>query len=88
MNRNWAFGRKIATGFAVSSALLIAIGCVAYRSFDSLVATSAALTHAHRVKEEIATLLSLLKDAETGQRGYVITEIGRASCRERVLNLV
>jgi len=73
VNRNWAFGRKIAAGFAVSSALLIAIGWVAYRSLDSLVETAASVTHSYQVVDDITTLLSLLKDAETGQRGFTIT---------------
>ena len=31
------------------------------------------MTHTHQVRGELADLLSELKDAETGQRGYVIT---------------
>ena len=31
------------------------------------------MTHTHEVLEHIAGVLSQLKDAETGQRGYVIT---------------
>jgi methyl-accepting chemotaxis protein len=73
MNKTWSFGRKIAAGFAVSSALLLIIGWVAYRSIDSLTLAAAAVTHSHQVEEEITTLLSLLTDAETGQRGYIIT---------------
>jgi len=73
MNRNMAFGRKIAAGFAVSSALLIIIGWIAYHSLDVLVATSASVTHSYRAQDEVTTVLSLLKDAETGQRGFVIT---------------
>ena len=73
MNRNWSFGRKIAAGFAVSSALLIGIGLVAYRSLDSLVTTAASVTHTYQVKDKMAAVLSSLTDAETGQRGYIIT---------------
>jgi methyl-accepting chemotaxis protein len=69
----WTFGRKIAGGFAVSFALLALIGVVAYRSVDTLTKTSYAVTHTYTVIERIAGLLSELKDAETGQRGFVIT---------------
>ena len=69
----WTFGRKIAAGFAVSFALLALIGIVAYRSVDTLTKTSYAVTHTHAVIEHIAGVLSELKDAETGQRGFVIT---------------
>jgi CHASE3 domain sensor protein len=69
----WTFGRKIAAGFAVSFALLALIGIVAYRSVDVLTKTSYAVTHTYTVIERIAGVLSELKDAETGQRGFVIT---------------
>jgi methyl-accepting chemotaxis protein len=69
----WTFGRKIATGFALAFLLLLAIGAVAYRSISLLASTSHSVTHSHQVLEHIAEVLSLLKDAETGQRGYVIT---------------
>src|SRR6266852_7476137 len=69
----WTFGKKIAAGFAVSFALLAGIGVVAYRSTDSLTKTSYLVAHTHLVLENVANVLSLLKDAETGQRGFVIT---------------
>jgi methyl-accepting chemotaxis protein len=70
---NWTFGRKIAGGFALSLILLIAIGTVAYTNISKLTATGEWVTHTHDVLEHTAGVLSLLKDAETGQRGYVIT---------------
>jgi CHASE3 domain sensor protein len=70
---NWTFGRKIAAGFALSLILLIGIGTVAYTNISKLTATSEWVDHTHEVLEHIAGVLSLLKDAETGQRGYVIT---------------
>jgi len=70
---NWTFGKKIAAGFALSFFLLLAIGAVSYRSISKLTSTSQWVTHTHQVLEHIAAVMSLLKDAETGQRGYVIT---------------
>lgn len=69
----WTFGRKIAAGFALAFLLLLAIGTIAYRGLSSLTETSHTVTRAHDVLERIASVLSLAKDAETGQRGYVIT---------------
>lgn len=69
----WTFGRKIAAGFALAFLLLLGIGLVAYRSITSLASTSRLVTHTHLVLEHVAEVLSLLKDAETGQRGFVIT---------------
>jgi methyl-accepting chemotaxis protein len=69
----WTFGRKIAAGFALSFLLLLGIGTVAYRSTNSLTSTSHMVRHTYDVLEHIGAVVSLLKDAETGQRGYVIT---------------
>jgi len=70
---NWTFGRKIAGGFAIALALLIVIGVVSYRSFVKLATTSQWVTHTHQVLEHVSGLYGQIKDAETGQRGYVIT---------------
>jgi methyl-accepting chemotaxis protein len=69
----WTFGKKIALGFAMAFGLLAIIGVVAYRSIDSLTKTSYAVTHSHTVLEHLANILNQLTDAETGQRGFVIT---------------
>lgn len=70
---NWTLGRKIAAGFALSFLLLAVIGSVAYRSISALTRTSYSVTHTHQVLERISLVLGMLVDAETGQRGFVIT---------------
>jgi hypothetical protein len=65
MARSWTFGKKIAAGFALSFVLLAAIGAIAYRSIDALSQTSYSVAHTHVALERIASVLSLLKDAET-----------------------
>jgi methyl-accepting chemotaxis protein len=69
----WTFGKKIGAGFGVSFALLALIGVVSYRSVDTLTKTSYAVTRTYAVIERIAGVFGELKDAETGQRGFVIT---------------
>jgi methyl-accepting chemotaxis protein len=69
----WTFGRKIAAGFMLAFLLLLGIGAVAYRSITLLTKANQSITHAYQVLEDVAEVLSLLKDAETGQRGYIIT---------------
>jgi CHASE3 domain sensor protein len=73
MNGNWTFGRKIAFGFIVSSIFLIIVGIVGYWSTYALIDTSYSVTNTHKVIEQISNYLSNLKDAETGQRGYLLT---------------
>jgi CHASE3 domain sensor protein len=69
----WTFGKKIIAGFAISFVLLAAIGAVAYRSIDALTNTSYAVAHTHQVLERLGRLVTELDNAETGQRGFVIT---------------
>src|ERR1022692_180543 len=69
----WTFGKKVAAGFGATFVLLAAIGIVAYRSIERLTDTSYLVAHSHNVLEHVAGVLGLLKDAETGQRGFVIT---------------
>ncbi len=69
----WTFGKKIAAGFALAFSLLLVIGAVSYRSTVSLTNTSYLVERSHLVLERVVSVLSVLKDAETGQRGFVIT---------------
>ena len=73
MGRTWTFGRKIAAGFAVSALTLLIVAVTGYQSTNGLIENEVMVSHTHQVRREIADLLSLLKDAESGQRGYVIT---------------
>jgi CHASE3 domain sensor protein len=73
MFQSWTFGRQIALGFGLSVFILLIVGAVAYRSTDVLVDNNASVAHAHVVLEDLSQLLSLMKDTETGQRGFVIT---------------
>ena len=69
----WTFGKKVWFGFALAFVLLLIIGVVAYRGVSAMIETSYRVTHTHEVIEHINKLMSLVKDAETGQRGFVIT---------------
>ena len=73
MNHTWTFGKKVAAGFLISSILLVAIGAIAHQAIDELIQTSYWVTHTHQVTEKVANALSSMKDAETGQRGYLLT---------------
>jgi methyl-accepting chemotaxis protein len=73
MFRNWTFARKLAAGFAIAIVALIVVGMAGYRSAKALVANDELVTHTQQVRREISLLLVKLVDAETGQRGFVIT---------------
>jgi methyl-accepting chemotaxis protein len=69
----WNVGTKIASGFALALVIFVIVAIVSLRNVDKQVEDAAWVDHTHLVLTEIAELLSALKDAETGQRGYIIT---------------
>jgi methyl-accepting chemotaxis protein len=66
-------GNKIASGFGFTLAIILAIGALSFWSTLQYLETSAAVTHTHEVLEDLEALISLLKDVETAQRGYLLT---------------
>src|SRR5439155_24655994 len=60
-------------GFAVASGLFLGAEWAAVRQMSELRAAAGQVEHSLIVREEAEGVLSLLKDAETGQRGFVLT---------------
>jgi methyl-accepting chemotaxis protein len=69
----WSIGNKIASGFGLGLAVLLVVGAVSYDSTTKLSSSAEWVRHTHEVLIGLDELLSGMKDAETGQRGYVIT---------------
>ena len=69
----WSIGNKIASGFGLALAVLLVVGAVSYDSTTKLSSSADWVRHTHEVLAGLDELLSAMKDAETGQRGYVIT---------------
>ena len=69
----WTVGTKIGLGFALALAILVSVGSISYNGTNKLISTTDWVTHTHKVLEELDALLQALTDAETGQRGYIIT---------------
>ncbi|MBX3167230.1 MAG: methyl-accepting chemotaxis protein [Candidatus Eremiobacteraeota bacterium] len=69
----WTFGRKIGLSFTICFLMLLGFGWVAFQATDTLTQSSYAVTRSRRILEELAAFQSTLKDAETGQRGYLLT---------------
>jgi methyl-accepting chemotaxis protein len=66
-------GRKIASGYALALVMLAIIGATSYWHITRLIDAAGLKTHTYEVLQSLESLLSSLKDAETGQRGYIIT---------------
>jgi CHASE3 domain sensor protein len=73
MYGHWTFGKRITAGFGFSGLVILLIGIVGYYSAHRLIENDKRVSHSHEVRRDLADLLSELKDAETGQRGFVIT---------------
>ncbi|MFN6482198.1 MULTISPECIES: response regulator [unclassified Nostoc] len=66
-------GTKIGISFALSLATLTAIGLISYQSTNTLIETSRKESHTYQVLSQLEDLNLQLTNAETGQRGYIIT---------------
>jgi methyl-accepting chemotaxis protein len=73
MIKNWTFGRRLAAGFALSAIVLLLVMALSYRVTSTLISNETNIRHSYDVRAQFAAVLSELKDAETGQRGYLLT---------------
>ncbi len=72
MNRNT--GTIATIGFALTLTLLVVSAGLSYWNTRQLVDADRMVDHTHRVISLLEAVLSTLKDAETGQRGFIITQ--------------
>jgi methyl-accepting chemotaxis protein len=64
--------KKLAAGFALPLVILIGVAALAWWSTAHLIETSRKVAHTHEVLTELEGLMSIMKDAETGQRGFLL----------------
>src|SRR5215468_6752969 len=60
-------------GFILACGILAVIGASTYHRLAQLRDASRAVEHTHEVRTELERIQSLLTDAETGQRGFLLT---------------
>jgi methyl-accepting chemotaxis protein len=65
--------RRIGLGFGLPMLIFGVVGVLSFWSASRLVDTSHWVSHTHQVLENIEILSSMLKDAESSQRGYLLT---------------
>ena len=73
MKKVWSVRKKLIAGFGLAVLLMVALNTVSFRSILTLLDDQYWVKHTFRVLEEIDHISSALKDAETGQRGYLLT---------------
>ncbi len=64
---------KIITGCAICLLVIVALGAGAFLFAQRTREANRAVVRAHQVIEHLQQILSTLKDAETGQRGFILT---------------
>ncbi len=70
---NPKIGTRILAGYLAALVVFAGVGLIAYRAVNELSNAAALVTHTYKVKEALTGVLSSLADAETGQRGYLLT---------------
>ncbi len=66
-------GMKVGSGFAIGVLFLVVIGGVAYVNTAELTELRQEVMHTHEVLAALQGVLARFLDAETGQRGYLMT---------------
>jgi signal transduction histidine kinase len=65
--------RKLFAAFGLVLAFALADALISYRATLRLIENERWVAHTHEVLNELEATISALKDAETGQRGYLVT---------------
>jgi CHASE3 domain sensor protein len=74
MNRAASITRQLRVVFAVSIVILFVSSLASFLSNYKLIEASKWVNHTNEVIFDAESLVSIVKDAETAQRGYIITD--------------
>src|ERR1043166_8573302 len=69
----WPIEKKIITGVAIVFGVLLINALVSYRATRRLIDHDRLVSHTHDVLSELEATISTMKDAEAGERCYIIT---------------
>jgi methyl-accepting chemotaxis protein len=73
MFKNWTFSKRLFAGFGLAGLTLLLTALLAYRNTETLVKNNNWVNHTQIIRNDLTDLLIAMTNAETGQRGYVIT---------------
>ena len=69
------FKRNIQIGFGLSLFILILSSAASFMSINALLDSSRMVNHTNKVIQELDNMMLTMKDAETSQRGYLLTGV-------------
>jgi CHASE3 domain sensor protein len=72
-SKKWSVERKTMAMLGLASVILVGLNLLFYWSFIKQKETSNRVNHSHKVLQELENVLSSVTEAETGQRGYLLT---------------
>jgi PAS domain S-box-containing protein len=67
------FDKGLRFGYGFSIVILLLVSVVSYVSLHNLLKSNQAVEHSSEIIHKLELLLSVVKDAETGQRGYLLS---------------
>lgn len=70
---NWSIHNKMVIVFSAVVLIIVLVSLTTYRNAYHLIDSNQLVIHTHEVQENLEEILSLCKDAETGQRGFLLT---------------
>lgn len=71
---NFSLPYKITLGFLTSILILVVVSYLYFSSTQAFIESSEEVQTSQKVINQLEVVMSLIKDAETGQRGFIITE--------------
>jgi PAS domain S-box-containing protein len=69
----WPASKRLVAGYALAFGLLVVNTIVTFWNLETIASDSRHVSQTHEVLVGLETVLSNLRDAETGQRGYLLT---------------
>ncbi len=66
-------GTRILAGYGTALVVFITVSMVSYRATSELIQSTEATAHTYQVRQSLSGIIGSLIDAETGQRGYLLT---------------
>lgn len=73
MQHNFKLGHIIQLGFGSVLCIMVGLGIISKVTTAKLISSSEWVTHTYEVEAKLTNIAKLLIDAETGQRGYILT---------------
>src|SRR5258707_15772476 len=73
MNMKLTLEKRILAGFIICSLILLVVAVISFKNSEKFIDTNQWVNHTHEVLYQLDQVLVNAVDAETGERGFIIT---------------